>query len=53
MTPKETDRVLEFDKRLVQLKLLIFEEETKMEENLVLEVEELEEIVAPNILWGV
>jgi hypothetical protein len=30
-----------------------FEEDTKMEETLVLEVEELEEKVAPNILWGV
>jgi hypothetical protein len=33
--------------------LLVYEEEIKMEENLVLEVEELEEKIAPNILWGV
>jgi len=31
--------------------LLVLEEETTMEEELVLEVEELEEKVAPNVIW--
>jgi hypothetical protein len=42
---------LEFENGLLQLNLLVYEEEIKMEENLVLEVEELEEKVAPNVIW--
>jgi hypothetical protein len=51
ITPKERRTGRKCELHLRYLILHTFEEETTMEEILVLEVEELEEKVAPNVIW--